>query len=78
MEEIDKQKELFMTAWRASDFYVWITEMLKEEVNSSYVKEQVVARAQAGEPMSNDEIGEAMRVEVQASLRIQSILDKLE
>ena len=78
MEETDKQKELFMTAWRASDFYVWITEMLKEEVNSSYVKEQVVARAQAGEPMSNDEIGEAMRVEVQASLRIQSILDKLE
>ena len=77
MSENKKAQESMMRAWRQSDFYPWITEMLLEEINSSYVKEQVVARATAGEPMSNEEIGEAMRVEVQASLRIQSIYDRL-
>jgi len=74
-EKFEKHRE---TAWRNSEFYDWVISVIKEEVNANYVKESMALRSQNGEPMSNDEIGEAMRAEVQAGLRIQAILDKLE
>ena len=74
-EKFEKHRE---SAWRNSEFYDWVIGVIKEEVNANYVKESMALRAQNGETMSNDEIGEAMKTEVQASLRIQAILDKLE
>jgi hypothetical protein len=74
-EKFEKHRE---SAWRNSEFYDWVIGVIKEEVNANYVKESIVLRSSTGDPMTNDEIGEAMRAEVQASLRIQAILDKLE
>ena len=81
MEEeitLGRSEESFYKAWRASEFYPWIMQMLDEEINSTYVKELVTISAQAGTPMDSTEIGDAMKTEVQAGLRIQSLKDKLE
>lgn len=75
---MENKDDLYMNAWRSSDFYDWVMEVLNEEAKAEYVKESIILRSQAGAPMSNDEIGEAMRSEVQASLRIQSIKERLE
>ena len=72
------KEQIFAEAWRQSDFYPWIMQLLDEEINSSYVKEQVVARSQAGEPMDDAEIGQATRIEVQAALRLQAIKERIE
>lgn len=74
----DKIQQIKDINWRNSEFYDWVIGVIKEELNANYVKESIVLRSSSGDPMSNEEIGEAMRAEVQASLRIQSILDKIE
>ena len=74
-EKFENQR---ITAWRNSDFYDWVIQIIKDELSANYVKESMALRSQNGEPMSNEEIGEAMRAEVQAGLRIQAILDKIE
>jgi hypothetical protein len=74
----DKIQQIKDINWRNSEFYDWVIGVIKDELNANYVKESIVLRSSSGDPMSNEEIGEAMRAEVQASLRIQSILDKIE
>lgn len=76
--EDEKFEKRRLEIWRNSEFYDWVIKIIKEELNANYVKESIVLRSSSGDPMSNEEIGEAMRAEVQASLRIQSILDKIE
>jgi hypothetical protein len=66
-----------MSSWRSSDHYEWVTKLLKEEIDSTYVRDLVTSKAQSGETLSSEEIGDALKIEIQAALRIQSILDRL-
>jgi uncharacterized protein YecA (UPF0149 family) len=75
---LGRSEESFLRAWRASEFYAWVIQMLDEEINATYVKDQVMLAAQSGSAFDSEEIGDLMKTEVQASLRIQSIKEKLE
>jgi hypothetical protein len=74
-EKFEQQRQ---TAWRNSDFYDWVIGIIQEEIDADYVRESMVIRAKGEEPMSDLEIGQAMRAQVQAQLRIQSIKERLE
>jgi len=74
-EKFEKHRE---TAWRNSEFYDWVIGILQEEIDADYVRESIVFRSKSEEPMNDLEIGQAMRAQVQAQLRIQSIKDRLE
>jgi hypothetical protein len=74
-EKFEKHRE---DAWRNSEFYDWVIGVLQEEIDADYVRESIVFRSKSEEPMSDLEIGQAMRAQVQAQLRIQSIKDRLE
>jgi hypothetical protein len=76
--EDEKFEQQRLNAWRGSDFYDWVIGILKEEIDADYVRESIVFRSKSEEPMSDLEIGQAMRAQVQAQLRIQAIKDRLE
>lgn len=73
----DKTLESYLRAWRASEFYGWVHKILEEEANKSYLKEVMAEKFMNHEAMSNDEIGELARIELQTNLRIEGIRDIL-
>ena len=77
-KEKDREQELFMTAWRASDFYDFVRKIIEKERDESYLAEAMAKRYELNEPMTNEEIGEQARIEYQLKLRLQNILDMLE
>ena len=77
MEE-EKKEQLFMQAWRVSDFYNFVRKIIKDEMDTSYLNEAMAKRYEMGESMSNEEIGEQARIEYQIKLRLQNILDTIE
>lgn len=74
----DRNQELFLNAWRSSDFYLWVMKILDEEIESNYVKELVMTSLLNDAPMSSEEIGDATKIEIQTSLRLKSIKERLE
>lgn len=72
------KEELFRISWRKSDFYPWVMGILDEEINATYVKEIVMQAAQTGNVLDSSEIGDLMKTEVQASLRVKSVREQLE
>jgi hypothetical protein len=78
IQKEDRNQELFMTAWRASDFYDFVRKVIENERDTSYLAEAMAKRYEMNEPMSNEEIGEQARIEYQIKLRLQNILDTIE
>lgn len=73
----DKTLESYLRSWRASDFYGWVHKILDEEIARSYLKDIMAEKFMNKETMSNEEIGELARIELQASLRVESIKELL-
>lgn len=73
----DKTLESYLRSWRASDFYGWVHKILDEEISRSYLKDIMAEKFMNKETMSNEEIGELARIELQASLRVESIKELL-
>lgn len=73
----DKTLESYLRSWRASDFYGWVHKILDEEIARSYLKDVMAEKFMSRETMSNEEIGELARIELQTSLRIESIKELL-
>jgi len=79
-KEIDKvkQAEQFMTAWRNSDFYDFVIEVIETELRAEHLNVAMFKSMDEGTPLSNEEVGQMAKIEFQANLRIQNIKDALE
>ena len=72
-KDIKADDKTYLRSWRASDFYGWVHKILDEEIARSYLKDIMAEKFMNKETMSNEEIGELARIELQASLRVESI-----
>jgi hypothetical protein len=74
-EEVDK----FHLRWKMCEFYPYVMKIVQDAIDRKYLQELMEKRYMEGEPMSNEEIGEAARIDFQKSLQIQrEIKDVLE
>lgn len=67
----------FLVAWRNSDFYKFVLQIIDNELNADHLKEAMFKAISDGTPLSNEEVGELAKIEFQANLRIQNIKDAL-
>jgi hypothetical protein len=77
-EQQEKIEEAKMRSWRSSEHYEWVMKVIENELNSEYTKSLLIESYTNHLPVDSTELGDAMKIEYQATARIQNIKDALQ